>query len=77
MLFMLGRTSEVYESASHCIPQRRGDRGKKPSVKTLCCPLSAEFWRHSMLSGGTQRRAFPRGNRTQNQFTGTLCAPAP
>ena len=31
-----------------------------PSVKTLRSPLSAEFWRHWVLSGRTQRRAMPR-----------------
>ena len=29
----------------------------QPSVKTLRSPLSAEFWRHCVLSGRTQRRA--------------------
>ena len=52
-----------------------------PSVKTLRSPLSAEFWRHCVLSGGSQRRALPRndninvnkdfissnGDRTHNQ----------
>ena len=28
----------------------------EPSVKTLNSPLSAEIWRHYVLSGGTQRR---------------------
>ena len=32
----------------------------EPSVKTHRSPLSAEFWRHCVLSGGTQRRALPR-----------------
>lgn len=30
------------------------------SVKTLRYPLSTEFWRHCLLSGGTQRRPLPR-----------------
>ena len=33
-------------------------RQSQPSVKTLRSPLSAEFSRHCVLSGGTQRRAF-------------------
>ena len=33
---------------------------REPSVKTLRSPLSAEFCRHCMISGGTQRRAFAR-----------------
>ena len=32
----------------------------EPRVKTLRSPLSAEFWRHCVLSGGTERRALPR-----------------
>ena len=28
---------------------------RHPSVKTLRSPLSAEFWKHCVLSGGTQR----------------------
>ena len=32
------------------------NRQKKPSVETLLSPLSSEFWRLSVLSGGTQRR---------------------
>ena len=38
----------------------RQRRQREPSVKTLCFPLSAEFWRHCILSGGTQRRCLPR-----------------
>ena len=35
-------------------------RQREPSVKTLYAPLSAEFWRYCVLSGGTQRCALPR-----------------
>ena len=35
-------------------------RQTEPSVETLRSPLSSEFWRHCVLSGGTQRRALPR-----------------
>ena len=35
-------------------------RQREPSVKTLRSPLTADFWRHCVLSGGAQRRAFPR-----------------
>ena len=31
-------------------------RQREPSIKTLRSPFSAEFWRHCVLSGGTQRR---------------------
>ena len=31
---------------------------RKPSVKTLCSSLFAEFSRLCVLNGGTQRRAF-------------------
>ena len=33
---------------------------RESSVKTLRSPLSAEFWRHYVLSGRTQRRTLPR-----------------
>ena len=32
-------------------------RQREPSVNTLRSPLSADFWRHCMLSGRIQRRA--------------------
>ena len=35
-------------------------RQREPSVKTLRSPLSAEFCRHCVFSGRTQRRALPR-----------------
>ena len=33
---------------------------REPSAKTLRSLLSTEFWRHYMLSGGTQRRNLSR-----------------
>ena len=37
----------------------RTEQGRQePSVKTLRSQLSAEFWRHCVLSGRTQRRAY-------------------
>ena len=45
--------------------QRCGQR--EPSVKTLCSPLSAEFWRHCVLSK-TQRRALPRHQREEMEI---------
>ena len=32
-------------------------RQKEPSVKTLRCTFSTEFWRNCVLSGGTQRHS--------------------
>ena len=48
----------------------------EPSVKTHRSPLSAEFWKHYVLTGGTQRRTLLRHqseeneniNRTHNQL---------
>ena len=39
-------------------------------VKTFHPSLSAEFWRHYMLSGGTQRRAWPwhQSEEVQNYY---------
>ena len=51
------------------------DRQREPSVKTLCSPLSVEFWKHCVLSGATQRRALPRSQseRAMNpKFSGQL-----
>ena len=47
---------KINNSASRCIPHTAGEL----NVKTLDSPLSAEFWKHCVLSGGTQRRALPR-----------------
>ena len=45
-------------SAVSCTQQ---SRQREPSVTTPHrSPLSAEFWRHCVLSGGTQRRTLPR-----------------
>ena len=44
----------------HTVFRTQQGRQEEPSVKTLRFPLSAEFWRHCVLSGGTQRRALPR-----------------
>ena len=57
----------------NCIPYTAG-RQRKPSIKTLRSPVAAEFWRHCVLSGVTQRRPFRHqseasssGNRTHSQ----------
>ena len=47
-----------FYSHSRCIRQQ--GRQREPNVKILRSPLSAEFWRHCVLSGRTQRRALPR-----------------
>ena len=44
----------------HAVSRTQQGRQREPSVKTLRSPLSAEFWRHCVLSGRTQRRALPR-----------------
>ena len=44
----------------HAVSRTLQGRQREPSVKTLRSPLSAEFWRHCVLSGRTQRRACPR-----------------
>ena len=40
----------------HSVPRTEQGRHREPSVRTLRSPLSAEFWRHCLSSGGTQRR---------------------
>ena len=39
----------------HAVSRTQQGRQREPSVKTLRSPLSAEFWRHCVLSGRTQR----------------------
>ena len=34
----------------HAVSRTQQGRQREPSVKTLCSPLSAEFWRHCVLS---------------------------
>ena len=41
----------------HAVSRTVIGRQREPSVETLRSPLSAEFWRHCVLSGRTQRRA--------------------
>ena len=41
----------------HALSRTQQGRQREPSVKTLRSPLSAEFWRHCVLSGRTQHRA--------------------
>ena len=41
----------------HAVSRTLQGRQREPSVKTLHSPLSAEFWRHCVLSGRIQRRA--------------------
>ena len=40
----------------YAVSRTREGRQRTPRVKTL----SAEFWRHCVLSGGIQRRALPQ-----------------
>ena len=44
----------------HAVSRTQQGRQREPGVETLRSPLSAEFWRHCVLSGRTQRRALPR-----------------
>ena len=47
----------------HAVSRIQQGRQREPSVKTLHSQLSAEFWRHCLLSGGTQRRDLPQHQR--------------
>ena len=44
----------------HAVSRTQHGRQREHSVKTLRSPLSAKFWRHCVLNGGTQRRALHR-----------------
>ena len=41
----------------HAVSRTQQGRQREPSIKTLRSPLSAEYWRHCVLSRRTQRRA--------------------
>ena len=43
----------------HAVSRTHHGRQREPSVKTLRSLLSAELWKHCVLSGRTQRRAWP------------------
>ena len=65
--YMLYKRSRVFETKTifnnikkkqlHAISRTQQVRQRVPSVKTLRSPLSAEFWRHCVLSGRPQRYA--------------------
>ena len=44
----------------HAVSHTQQYRQMEPSVKMYRSPLSTEFWRHQVLSDGTQRRALLR-----------------
>ena len=52
----------------HAVSRTLQDRQREPSVKPLRTPLSAEFWKHCVLSGRTQRRACPRHQREEMEI---------
>ena len=45
-----------FKNQLHAVSRTQQVRQREPSIKTLRSPLSAEFWRHCVLSGRTQRR---------------------
>ena len=51
---------KIKSNQLHAVSRTQQGRQREPSVKTLRSPLSAEFWRHCVLSGRTQRRALPQ-----------------
>ena len=53
---ILKQKSNQLHAVSRTVQGRQGE----PSVKTLRFPLSAEFWKHCVLNGRTQRRVCPR-----------------
>ena len=51
------KSNEIKSNQLYAVSRTQQDRQREPSVKTLRSPLSAEFWRHCVLNGRTQRRA--------------------
>ena len=49
---------KFYRNQLHAVSRTKQGRQREFSVKTLRFPMSAEFWRHCVLSGRYQRRAF-------------------
>ena len=72
-----------FNNQLHAVSRTQQGRQRKPSVKTLCSPLSAKFWRHCVLRGRTERQNIylikyfisSSGDRTHNQsiYSHTLC----
>ena len=52
--------TDVTSLQLHAVSHTQQGRQREHSVNTLRSPLSAEFWRHCVLSGRSQRRALPR-----------------
>ena len=50
----------------HAVSCTQQGRQREPNVKTLRSPLSAEFWRHCMLRGGTPSSASTPERRKEN-----------
>ena len=53
----------------HAVSRTQQGRQRESSVKTHHFPLSTEFWRHCVFSGGTKRRALPRPERRNENIT--------
>ena len=49
----------------HAVYRSQQGRQRELYVKTLRSPLSAEFWKHCVLSGRTQRHALARHQREE------------
>ena len=63
-LMTVDEVKEVFTETAYyqlqAVSRTQQDRQREPSVKTLPFPLSAEFWRHCVSSGGNQRHAWSR-----------------
>ena len=51
-----------------CSRRMRQGREREPSIKTLRSEFCTEFWRHCIMSGGTQRRALPHSPDITYQY---------
>ena len=58
LLTLLTSYANILSSQLHAVSRTQQSRQREPNVKTLRFPLSVEFWRHCVLSGRTQSRAF-------------------
>ena len=59
---------KIKSNRLHAVSRTQQGRQGEPSVKTLRFSLSAKFWKHCVLSGGTQRRPLPRHQNEKMQI---------
>ena len=52
----------------HVVSRTQQDTQNEPSVETHHSPFFAEIWKHCVLSGRNQRRAYPRHQNEEMKY---------